>query len=203
MHRPHSTQAFRLTRRLTVPPPKLGSLVRRASTSQRCHQGRSPPRKKPLTRLPSSHHWPVQGCGIFFLKYPCSLYFLVLLSQVRQYQPSNVARELKQKLEVARGGEAVSNDFVLGQEPQGGVSKEPDVKPSTASRLHFSYFCMTNHPLLLEKFRKYPAFRFPFLQRVTNSLERRPKSKTEANISKSWGIKDCLQCGSPMWRRKY
>lgn len=87
--------------------------------------------------------------------------------RVRQYQPSNVARELKQKLEVVRGGEVGSHDFVLGQEPQGGVPKEhqggipkeglpkePDVKPSTASR-------------------------FPFLQRVTNSLERRPKPKTE------------------------
>lgn len=70
---------------------------------------------------------------------------------MRQYQPSNVARELKQKLEVVRGGEVGSHDFVLGQEPQGGVPKEhqggipkeglpkePDVKPSTASRLHFS-----------------------------------------------------------------
>ena len=78
---------------------------------------------------------------------------------MRQYQPSNVARELKQKLGVVEGGEALllqggeagvgkleggaagrrSNDFVLGQEPQGGLSqggpaKEPDVKPSTASR---------------------------------------------------------------------
>ena len=70
---------------------------------------------------------------------------------MRQYQPSNVARELKQKLEVVRGGEVGSHEFVLGQEPQGGVpkegvpkehqggaAKEPDVKPSTASRLHFS-----------------------------------------------------------------
>ena len=69
---------------------------------------------------------------------------------MRQNQPSNVARELKQKLEVVRGGEVGSHEFVLGQEPQGGVSKEhqggvpkeglpkePDVKPSTASRLHF------------------------------------------------------------------
>ena len=74
---------------------------------------------------------------------------------MRQYQPSNVARELKQKLEVVRGGGESdgrqSNDFVLGVEPQGGVFKEPqgglfkepqggfvakqqDVKPSTASR---------------------------------------------------------------------
>ena len=94
---------------------------------------------------------------------------------MRQYQPSNVARELKQKLEVVRGGEAGSNDTVLGQEPQGGISKEPDVKPSTASRLHFS--CFTDQFLLFER---YPANRFPFLQRVTNSLERRPKPKTEA-----------------------
>ena len=66
---------------------------------------------------------------------------------MRQYQPSNVARELKQKLEVVRGGGESdgrqSSDFVLGVEPQGGVFKEPqggfaakqqDVKPSTASR---------------------------------------------------------------------
>ena len=88
-----------------------------------------------------------------------------MLFQVRQYQPSNVARELKQKLEVVRGGEVGSHEFVLGQEPQGGVPKEhqggvpkehqgglakeglpkePDVKPSTASRLHFSYFYMAD-----------------------------------------------------------
>ena len=80
------------------------------------------------------------------------------------------------------GGEVErqNNDFVLGQEPQGGIAlqltKEPDVKPSTASRFFIiNYFCV------LVKTSLKP--RFPFLQRVTNSLERRPKPKTEPKIS--------------------
>ena len=76
------------------------------------------------------------------------------LTQLRQYQPSNVARELKQKLgvggqgggggevgEVGGGQGGPRDDFVLGQEPQGGVpSKEAAVKQSTASRLFVQFF---------------------------------------------------------------
>ena len=74
---------------------------------------------------------------------------------MRQYQPSNVARELKQKLGVGgQGGGGVGgevgggqggprDDFVLGQEPQGGVpSKEAAVKQSTASRLSVQIFIL-------------------------------------------------------------
>ena len=77
------------------------------------------------------------------------------LTQLRQYQPSNVARELKQKLGVGgQGGGGVGgevgggqggprDDFVLGQEPQGGVpSKEAAVKQSTASRLSVEIFIL-------------------------------------------------------------
>ena len=82
------------------------------------------------------------------------------LTQLRQYQPSNVARELKQKLGVGgQGGGGVGgqvgvgevgggqggprDDFVLGQEPQGGVpSKEAAVKQSTASRLSVQIFIL-------------------------------------------------------------
>ena len=79
---------------------------------------------------------------------------------MRQYQPSNVARELKQKLGVGgHGGGGVGgqvgagdvgggqggprDEFVLGQEPQGGVpSKEAAPKQSTASRLSVEIFIL-------------------------------------------------------------
>ena len=77
---------------------------------------------------------------------------------MRQYQPSNVARELKQKLGVGgQGGGGVGgevgggqggprDDFVLGQEPQGGVpSKEAAVKQSTASRLFVQFLFSMFH----------------------------------------------------------
>ena len=85
------------------------------------------------------------------------------LTQLRQYQPSNVARELKQKLGVGgQGGGGVGgqvgagdvgggqggprDDFVLGQEPQGGVpSKEAAVKQSTASRLFVQFLFSMFH----------------------------------------------------------
>ena len=86
---------------------------------------------------------------------------------------------------MVRGGgevERQSNDFVLGQEPQGGIAlqlaKETDVKPSTASR-----FLIRRISFVLLFDKDIPKPRFPFLQRVTNSLERRPKPKTEPKIS--------------------
>ena len=112
-----------------------------------------------LTRAPSNH-WQAQGYIANFVIHISSVSSFLPLTQLRQYQPSNVARELKQKLGVGgQGGGGVGgqvgagevgggqggprDDFVLGQEPQGGVpSKEAAVKQSTASRLSVQIFIL-------------------------------------------------------------